>query len=98
MCDIDCAMKKPEAGPALEAAARGLSLTRKEAGSLGRGNEVKVKRPPPNAVSPYRDGCRIGSRSTYQVTHISSGQSSHSPCGRITNDVNFISGLKNEKK
>ena len=57
MCDIDWAMKKPEAGPALEAASRGLS--RKEAGSLGRGNEVKVKRPPPNAVSPYRDGCRI---------------------------------------
>ena len=61
MCDIDSAMKKPEAGPALEAAARGLA--REEAGSLGRGNEVKVKRPPPNAVLPYRDGCRIGSRS-----------------------------------
>ena len=47
-------MKKPERGdlgPASEAAARGLTSPRTQAGlvSLARGNEVKVKRPPPNA-------------------------------------------------
>ena len=47
-------MKKPEAGPASEAGGpRPRLASRTKAGlpvSLGRGNEVKVKRPPPNAA------------------------------------------------